>query len=263
MSTFRLQQFSIEQNLSGMKICSDSLLFGAMIPVIGAQRILDIGTGTGILALMQAQKTASVVSSSSAGITSIELTHAAAVEAQHNFNASPWQEKLSLLEQDIQSYSKQYVQPKYDLVICNPPFFDRHTKTQSTQNLRHTARHTDSLSYLDLCQSIERLIANDGNIYLLLPSMALTEFYKIAVRCHLLPISQINIAESKDHSAKVCMVHLQGNKKQTLTALDENMEVKTSTIYKFNSVNQHSAEAKELLAPFLLRYANKDGYTRD
>jgi len=263
MSTFRLQQFSIQQNLSGMKICSDSLLFGAMVPVAGAKRILDIGTGTGILALMQAQKTASVVSSSSAVITAIELTHAAAVEAQHNFNASPWQERLSLLEQDVQSYSKQDIQPKYDLIVCNPPFFDQHTKTQSTQELRHTARHTDSLSYLDLCQSIERLIIKGGNIYLLLPSMALTEFYKIAVQCHLLPIAQINIAESKDHSAKVSLVHLQAYKKESLPTLDENIEVKKSTIYKFNAVNQHSAEAKELLVPFLLRYANKDGYTRD
>ena len=263
MSIFRLQQFSIQQNLSGMKICSDSLLFGAMVPVTDAKRILDIGTGTGILALMQAQKTASAVSSYPVEITAIELTHAAAVEAQHNFNASPWQEKISLLEQDIQSYSKQDVQAKYDLVVCNPPFFNQHTKTQSSQELRQLARHTDSLSYLDLCQSIERLITSDGNIYLLLPTMVLTEFYKIAVQCHLLPISQTNITESKDHSAKISMVHLQAYKKEAFPILDVNVEVNISTIYKFNAVNQHSVEAKELLAPFLLRYANKDGYTRD
>jgi len=255
MSTFRLQQFSIEQTQSGMKICSDSLLFGAMIPIADAKRILDIGTGTGILSLMQGQKAADNKSASVEQITAIELTHAAAVEAQDNFYASPWHEYLFIIEQDIQSFSTQAESPRYDLIICNPPFFDQHTKTQSEQILRHTARHTDSLTYPDLCQSIERLITKNGRAFLLLPLMALSEFYSIAAQYHLYPIEQTNIAESKSHQPKVAMIELQNYQNKAAK--------KETTIYKFSSANQHSPEVREFLAPFLLRYENKEQYTRD
>ncbi|NRA24609.1 MAG: methyltransferase, partial [Oleispira sp.] len=110
MSLFKLQQFSVKQTISGMKICSDSLLFGAMIPVTGCKRILDIGAGTGILSLMLAQKCHDIsekklAENETVSITSVEITPEAATEARVNFANSPWGSHLSLVEQDIQRYS--------------------------------------------------------------------------------------------------------------------------------------------------------------
>lgn len=260
MSIFRLQQFSIEQSLSGMKICSDSLLFGAMIPITRAKRILDIGTGTGILALMQAQKSMATADCLE-HITAVELTHAAVKEAQKNVHASPWAEKISVVEQDIQGFSKQEALVQYDLIISNPPFFDRHSKTDPKQRLRHIARHTESLSYSELCQSIERLLSPAGSAYLLLPLVALADFYTVALQHKLLPLEQVNMSESKEHSAKVAMIKLQGSDDHS-GVLDEALsKLKQSTIFKFSSMNKHSSEAKAFLSPFLLRFAGKDECT--
>ena len=178
MSTFRLQQFSIEQNLSGMKVCSDSLLFGAMIPLTGAQRVLDIGTGTGLLALMQAQKADAL--KTKIALTAIELTPEAATEATKNFSASKWSHALQLIQQDVQSFARQQAALRcstdikeaakaqtYDLIICNPPFFVDHSRTHKKEALRSIARHTDTLSYRQLCESMSNLLAMDGRAFVL------------------------------------------------------------------------------------------------
>ena len=270
MSTFRLQQFSIEQNLSGMKVCSDSLLFGAMIPVKGVERILDIGTGTGILALMQAQKAYSATERSIIKITAIELTEEAAREATKNFNASPWRASIEMIQQDIQSFAKQHTARRstqkviaesvkencvypYDLIICNPPFFEEHSRTHSDNGLRNIARHTDRLSYSELCEAMSSLLASNGNAYVLIPTASLTVFSK-AVLNEGLEIDQItHISESIKHPAKVSVLHLKhikSNRKKISVA--SRVE---RTLYKFDSNKVHTEEVKGYLEGFLLRYS--------
>jgi tRNA1Val (adenine37-N6)-methyltransferase len=263
MSMFRLQQFSVEQNLAGMKVCSDSLLFGAMIPLAGAQSILDIGTGTGLLALMQAQKahTNTVFSPASAArITAIELTTEAASEAQKNFNASPWSETIELIQQDIQSYSQQQkvnnnVQ-SYDLIICNPPFFEDHSRTQSDNLLRSIARHTDTLSYAQLSEAISNLLAINGNAYILIPSAAITAFSNSAQHSGLVVLGITHIAESIKHPAKVSVIQLIHKSLNVALSSIKTVHVKitTRTLYKFDKNKIHTDEVKNYLAPFLLRY---------
>lgn len=275
MTVFRLQQFSIQQNVSGMKVCSDSLLFGAMIPVAGAKRILDIGTGTGLLALMQAQKVHSEVGNEVAKITAIELTPEAAEEAGKNFNASPWPDAFELIQQDIQSFSAQYkvhthLQNKaqqnvavngFDLIICNPPFFDDHTRTeqqgdQRKDELRSIARHTDTLSYGELCDAISNLLAVSGRAYVLLPTAAINVFAETANSVGLALDCITDIAESCEHPAKVAVLELSHrslNKNNNLSIIDC---VGKTTLYKFDQDKQHSQQTKRYLSPFLLRYAN-------
>lgn len=278
MSVFRLQQFSIEQNLSGMKVCSDSLLFGAMIPVVGAKRILDIGTGTGLLALMQAQKVHSEMGNSVEKITAIELTQEAAEEANNNFKASPWPDSFELIQQDVQSYSSQYkVKNKaqqdvaakgFDLIICNPPFFDDHTRTQAKlvetskelqsdkrkDELRSIARHTDTLSYFDLCAAMSNLLSADGRGYVLLPTAAVEMFTDTINSAGLVLNGITGIAESSEYPAKVTMLELKhrfpcSNHKEIGC-------ISKATLYKFGHDKQHTLEAKHYLSPFLLRYAD-------
>lgn len=255
MSIFRLQQFSIEQSQSGMKVCSDSLLFGAMIPFAGAQKVLDIGTGTGLLSLMQGQKAQAVVGTDPGQyenawpqIVGVELTSAAAEEARKNFAASPWPGLFEVYQQDIQGFAEVYGQSAkdgFDLIICNPPFFAKHSKTQASQTLRQTARHTDSLSFAELCLAINRLISPQGRVYLLLPIMVLDEFYATAKDNQLYPQQQVTISESEQHQAKLAMVML---------SRDCAEKIGYSSIVKFIAPNVHSPECENFLSPYLLRY---------
>ncbi len=143
MSTFHFQQFSVIQRQSAMKVCTDAVLFGAMAPVNRGDRVLDIGTGTGVLSLMAAQLGA-------AQVTAVELTQQGYEEAHINFNNSPWANHLEAVHQDIQGFALT-ARCQYDLIICNPPFFENHSKT--TNSLRKVARHNDLLPFADLIKA--------------------------------------------------------------------------------------------------------------
>ena len=247
MSTFQLQQFAINQSRSGMKICSDSLLFGALIPIEGAERVLDIGAGTGILSLMQAQK------SNDAGcftlkITAVELTHAAAEEAQENFDNSPWSLQLEVIEQDIQSFAANQ-QAAYDLIICNPPFFVEQTKTAADKPLRHAARHTDTLSFQDLIHSIDLLLTAAGKVFILLPIRALVDFCQQAAEQGFTLTQQIEIAESREHKTKVALLEFQRS-----AGRESDSPKCIQRLNKFQQPNVHSDAVQKLLQSFLLRY---------
>ena len=261
MSLFKLQQFSVKQTISGMKICSDSLLFGAMIPVTGCKRILDIGAGTGILSLMLAQKCHDISEkkldkNKTVSITTVELTPEAATEARVNFANSPWGSHLSLVEQDIQRYSyehKDKLARQFDLIVCNPPFFADHSKTISSKALRHTARHTDSLSFTDLCQSISQLLAASGHAYLLLPVVALTDFVSIAFDYGRIQVERVDISESERHPVKVAILQFV-HSRSLASSMKNDYQLKEHRINKFSDNGRHTGEARALLTPFLLRY---------
>ncbi|MBL4796386.1 MAG: methyltransferase [Oleispira sp.] len=254
MSTFQLQQFAINQSRSGMKICSDSLLFGALIPIEGAKRVLDIGAGTGLLSLMQAQKLNALADlkldsdSTLEIITAVELTHAAAEEAQQNFENSPWSQQLELIEQDIQSFAAKQ-QAAYDLIICNPPFFVEQTKTAADKPLRHAARHTDTLSFQDLIHSIDLLLSAAGKVFILLPIRALMDFCQQAAEQGFTLTQQIEIAESREHKAKVALLEFKRS-----DGRESDTTKRIQRLNKFQQPNVHSDAVQKLLQSFLLRY---------
>lgn len=260
MSIFKLQQFSVKQTVSGMKICSDSLLFGALIPVEGVKRILDIGTGTGLLSLMQAQKCSALSAKTLESITAVEITAEGAAEAKENFCASPWHSLLQVVHQDIQSFTEQAVinnSAQYDLIICNPPFFSQHSPTQSENALRHIARHTDYLSFSDLSHSLATLLTKNGVGYLLVPVSIKQEIRQYLNHVGLDITAVINIAESEQHVAKVMVLKVEFgiDKKRPLRKADLEQ-----TVYKFGldgpSKNCHTHTVQQYLSPFLLRYKN-------
>ena len=156
---FRFKQFSIKQDRCAMKVGTDGVLLGAWTDVKGANNILDAGCGTGLLALMLAQK-------SNAAIDAIDIDESAFTQAKINISESKWCERVYLYQCSLQEYAK-LAASKYDLVISNPPFFQNAFKPQNES--RATARHNGFLSYDDLIQSSFALLNNSGKLSIILP----------------------------------------------------------------------------------------------
>jgi len=141
-----------------MKVGIDGVLLGAWANFDGASRILDIGTGTGLLALMAAQR-------SCAMIDAVELEPEAASEALSNFRNSEWQSRINLTVCAFQQFETSQ---KYDHIISNPPFFENSPKSVSVK--RAQARHADSLSLGELLDKSAFLLSHEGKISLVLPA---------------------------------------------------------------------------------------------
>jgi len=235
MSTFRFQQFSVLQQHSGMKICTDAVLFGAMAPVNQGGHVLDIGTGTGVLALMTAQLGA-------AKVTAVELTEEAFKEADINFSNSPWADRLEAVHQDIQSFAIT-ADRQYDLIISNPPFFENHLKTVDA--LRNTARHTDQLPFADLIGIAASLLAPQGSFYLLIPAHAVPKFSAQAIAAGFYLIQQTDFRGYAHNEAKVSAL--------TFSRTATVFTARLLTIYE--SHNVYSPGSAAYLADFLLRFA--------
>lgn len=155
-SYFQFRQFRVEQDRCAMKVCTDSCLFGAWVPVAhDPQRILDIGTGTGLLALILAQRT-------QARIDAVELHPGAAQQAMENTANSPWPDRIRVHQGDIVDYRAE---TPYDLIVCNPPFFEH--SLASDDDGEKLAKH--GLSLQRLFESVESLVHEQSRFALLLP----------------------------------------------------------------------------------------------
>lgn len=172
-SWFRFKQFIVHQDRAGMKVSTDACIQGAWTPVpSNTNRILDIGCGTGLLSLMLAQRYAGV------NIDGIEIEESAARQAEENVAASHWKEQIQILMGDVRTYAFEH---RYDMVICNPPFFSR--DLQSDDLNRNLARHDLFLSQSDLINVIEKLLNPEGQASILLPVRAYSSWERL-VREH-------------------------------------------------------------------------------
>jgi len=158
---FRFKQFTIQQEHAAMKVGTDGVLLGAWASVPGpGSRVLDIGTGTGLIALMISQRSEHV------WVDALEIDPSSARQAKENFQNSPWKERLNCIDASFQDYSV-HCNYQYDLIICNPPFFSDSSKTQSKE--KNLARHDDSLSLGDIFKGCLSLMKKSTLISLILP----------------------------------------------------------------------------------------------
>jgi tRNA1Val (adenine37-N6)-methyltransferase len=175
MTPFRFKKFTVDDKLCGMKVGMDAVLLGAWTNVNSAEKILDIGTGTAIIALMLAQKSDSF-------IDGVEIDKDACKQAAVNVSNSQWGNRIKIYHASIQDYWKSY-SFKYDLIVSNPPYFINSFKAPSEK--RTTARHTDSLTHEDIIKASSILLTPAGRLCLILPFNESTIFREIAIERHL------------------------------------------------------------------------------
>jgi tRNA1Val (adenine37-N6)-methyltransferase len=157
---FQYKHFRIEQDKSPMKVGTDGVLIGAWANASKKKKTLDIGTGTGLIALMLAQRFSNLT------ITGVELHEGAFENARTNFKNSNWSNRLSPILSDLNQYKPR---KPFDLIVSNPPFFINSQKNK--EEGKTTARHTDSLSFKDLINFAEKNLADNGQLDIILPKV--------------------------------------------------------------------------------------------
>ena len=135
---FRFKQFVVQQEKCAMKVGTDGVLLGAWAALPEKGKVLDLGTGTGLVALMVAQRC-------QADITAVDISEEACEQAQENVAGSPWPDRIHVLHQDVKTMTGESFQHVFDCIVSNPPYFKENVKCPG--QLRNTARHTDELDF--------------------------------------------------------------------------------------------------------------------
>jgi tRNA1Val (adenine37-N6)-methyltransferase len=184
---FDFKQFRIWHNQVAMKVGTDAVVLACLVKLTEqAKTVLDIGTGSGIIALMLAQRDAN------AQITAIEINALAAQQAQINFEQSKFAKQLFCKHISLQDY-EQMASQKFDLIVSNPPFFEQQRNVSITNKARSLARQDAALPFVDLAKSVSILLKPQGSFWLILPVQEAAVFYKEAKSFGLNLQYQVNI----------------------------------------------------------------------
>lgn len=171
---FTFKQFFVAHDRCAMKVGTDGVLLGAWVPVEKARKVLDIGCGSGLIALMIAQRSASEVE-----IDGVELEPEAAQQASSNAAQSPWAERVHIYAQDVHQFAESHPH-QYDLIVSNPPYFA--PAVACRDEARDTARYTGSLTHDALLNCAEKLITKEGIFCVVLPHDLGEELARLAVQ---------------------------------------------------------------------------------
>lgn len=235
-SYFQFKKFIVLQEKCALKVCTDSCLFGAWVAnEIGnrgfvPKNILDIGTGTGLLSLMLAQKTV-------AQIDAVELDINAFSQASENVKNSSWPDQIMAFHSDIKLFKPRH---KYDLIISNPPFFQN--DLLSKNNEKNASKHDSTLMLEDLINLVKNLLTDEGKFAVLLPWQRAEGFEKSASLISLYAESKVEVKQTPAHNYFRTMFIFE--KKNTFS------EKKSLTIK--DSDNAYSKEFAALLKDYYL-----------
>jgi tRNA1Val (adenine37-N6)-methyltransferase len=217
-----------------MKVSTDACIQGAWTPLAPhVQRVLDIGAGTGLLSLMLAQRNDAIT------IEALEIDAQAAQQAATNFIESPWAERLSLTQTDAKSF---IALEKYDLIICNPPFFSN--SLLGPHAARNVARHNLLFTLEDLVIVIKTSLNENGAASVLLPAMAQIGFEKLLMQYEFSITQKLLIYPSTQKPANRVVTIFQKEKKPML---QENLYIR-------DAENVYSKAFQQLMQPYYLHY---------
>ena len=180
MSIFQFKQFAVSQDQCAMKIGTDGVLLGAWAPIDSRPNsILDIGTGTGIIALMLAQR------SDAQQIDALEIDENAYEQAVDNFESSPWGDRLFCFHAGLDEFVEE-PEDEYDLIVSNPPFYVEDFRSDNAQ--RDLARFQEAMPFEDLVESAALLLSENGIFAVIIPFKEEENFLELAKEYELFPI---------------------------------------------------------------------------
>lgn len=245
---FEFKQFTVQQAQCAMKVCTDACLFGAwMAEELWSRRehlpspdCLDIGSGTGLLSLMLAQK------NKEAMIDAVEIEPSAARQTEENFNASPWCGRLQVHNNSIQAFNplineNKIIQNKqYDFIFSNPPFFENDLKSPNTK--RNMAMHNNSLELSELLAAVHQLLKPEGQFAVLLPYTRTSYFIDLCKGFQLYPAKKVSVQQSPKH----------GNFRSMIWFTQIPQPVNESNISIRDGKNEYTAYFKGLLNDYYL-----------
>ncbi|MFN8257332.1 MAG: methyltransferase [Bacteroidales bacterium] len=232
---FKFKQFTVNQDKTSMKVGVDGVLLGAWADATGVKSILDIGTGTGLLSLMLAQK-------SDASITAIEIDEDAFKQACMNFENSRWKDRIDLHHISFQNFMDNSNR-KFDLIICNPPYFVKSLK--SADSKRNIARHDDLLPLETLLFGVSRLLSVKGRFYIIYPYLQLDDLVAVAEKNTLYPAKKLIVKGKSTKLPNRVIVEFFFNKKDCLAQ---------EIVVRNFSNNEYTDEYKKLTSGYYLAF---------
>ena len=172
--SFRFKQFEIWHDRCAQKVGTDGVLLGAWADLKQSKHILDVGTGSGLIALMAAQR------ASEAEVVGIEIDPDAARQASENAQRSPFSERITITQSDVRDFHSPLA---FDCILSNPPFFTEETRPPVSE--RAIARNTATLTFVELIAAVGRLLADEGCFHVVRPSSAVPGFVALCLDCNL------------------------------------------------------------------------------
>jgi tRNA1Val (adenine37-N6)-methyltransferase len=231
-SYFQFKQFVVNQEDCAMKVGTDGVLLGAWFDFKENGSVLDIGTGTGLIALMAAQRGAD-------SVVAVEIDEKAARQAAENVASSKWKDIVTVVHSDIACFSDD---KRFDAVVCNPPFF--RDSLRSPDSVRSQARHNDTLSYEKLAEMANSLLSDSGLFSLVLPYDMADTFISVAAKNGLYLCKRTNVVTRKGNLPKRVLLSLCKQVKVCVT--DE--------LVMFDELNNETSEYISIVRDFYLKY---------
>lgn len=232
---FKFKQFEINQKGCAMKVGTDGVLLGAWADIGGAEDILDVGSGTGVIAIMMAQR------ATKAKVDAVEIDEAACITAIENMEKSPFANRLNTINEAIQDYAK-FTRKEYDLVVCNPPFFTG--GTLSSQSGRNNVRHTIKLPNGDLLSSVRRLLKRNGKFCVILPLIEGLRFKELARNYNLYCTKTTEVKPKHDKSVERLLLQFEKNPQP---------EVVDELVIQYEKRNDYTEDYIKLTKEFYLK----------
>ena len=236
---FTFKQFKIYHDKCAMKVGTDGVLLGAWADCKNATNILDIGTGTGLIAIMLAQR-------SDAQITAVEIVQEAFEQAIFNVNNTEWKARINVQNIRFQKFANNFNEQKkslFDLIVSNPPFFSNSLKPPKEK--KKLAKHNDSLPFEDLIFGVNKLLSKNGKFAIILPFDAYENFIKLCLSVNLFCNKITFVKPNPKKEPKRVLMEFNKNKKELFT------EILTIEIDKRNI---YTAEYKEITKDFYLNF---------
>lgn len=229
---FQFKQFKIEQSNCAMKVSEIACIFGAWIQVENNHlNILDIGSGTGVLSLMIAQK------NNTSKIDAVEIEEMCFLQGVENIKNSNFNHQIQCIHSDIKTFCTTY---KYDMIICNPPFFENSLK--SIDHQKNIAWHSQALSLESLFKVIFSLLKPSSTFYIILPIQRKIEIDNLSIKHNLYINKILYIQHSKDHAIAYFIAIL---------SFEEPILIEETFIIK--EMNKYTIQFKELLKDYYLK----------